>query len=227
MKMPRFAWEKLRPLREDRGLSLEQVASAVGRDRGWLSRVERGEFVREPAHGLVDALAAFFGIPREDLLTPASDVAEPRARYMTAPVEEVMRLVGLEPAPGDTAPLIEEFQLSAGTGDRNLVPQDIDETLPKYQRPFRQHGLWRMYVTGRCMEPELSPGDLVFIDPDGVPEDGAIIAFTRDGHEAMVKRYRILYGRPYAVSENKKERFPIDDRIRIFGVVRAYLRRMV
>jgi transcriptional regulator with XRE-family HTH domain len=52
---------EVRALRRSRGLTLAELALAVGRSVGWLSQVERG--VSEPAIRDLRRIAAFFGLP--------------------------------------------------------------------------------------------------------------------------------------------------------------------
>lgn len=51
----------LRVLRKSRGLTLQEVATALGRSVGWLSQIERG--VSEPAIRDLRKMAAFFNLP--------------------------------------------------------------------------------------------------------------------------------------------------------------------
>ncbi len=51
----------LRVLRRSRGLTLQEVSSALGRSVGWLSQIERG--VSEPAIRDLRKMAAFFNLP--------------------------------------------------------------------------------------------------------------------------------------------------------------------
>ncbi len=59
---------RLRVWRVDAGLSLEEVADLVGLDKGYLSRVERGE--REPAPMTKVRMARRLGVPLRTLFEP-------------------------------------------------------------------------------------------------------------------------------------------------------------
>jgi transcriptional regulator with XRE-family HTH domain len=58
--------EKIRQLRESRGLLLRQVAAALDIDTALLSKIERGD--RKPKREQVIKLAALYEVPRKDLL---------------------------------------------------------------------------------------------------------------------------------------------------------------
>ncbi|HEU5035092.1 MAG TPA: helix-turn-helix domain-containing protein [Mycobacteriales bacterium] len=60
--------QRLRHARRGRGLTLAQVASAVGTAASALSLVENGR--REPKLSLLQSLAVTFGVPLDDLLRP-------------------------------------------------------------------------------------------------------------------------------------------------------------
>lgn len=79
-------------------------------------------------------------------------------------------------------------------------------------------------VTGTCMEPEISPGDRVVVDPDRIPETGNLIVFTLDDEQIMVKRLVWKEGKRWLEPRNG---LPIlyDERVVRTGVVRRVIKR--
>ena len=65
---PRIFGYRLRHVRRDRGLTLEQLATRVERSTPYLSQIENGR--RTPNLDLAARLAAAVGVPLEDLLVP-------------------------------------------------------------------------------------------------------------------------------------------------------------
>lgn len=59
---------RLRELREERGLSLGEVARKAGTDKAWYSRIERGEVgARGPGDDMKMAIAAALGVQVSDI----------------------------------------------------------------------------------------------------------------------------------------------------------------
>lgn len=67
----RLRWgERIRALRKERDLSLMQVASQVGTDKGYLARIERGQIGhRGPSEDMRMRIAEVLGVREEDLFT--------------------------------------------------------------------------------------------------------------------------------------------------------------
>lgn len=59
--------QKIRRLREERGLLLREVAASIEIDQALLSKIERGE--RKATKSQIVALAKYFGIQERELLT--------------------------------------------------------------------------------------------------------------------------------------------------------------
>ncbi len=76
------AGRELRGLRKARGLTLAELALALGRSVGWLSQVERG--VSEPAIRDLRRAADFFGLPLGFFFRNDDAPAEERGRIVRA-----------------------------------------------------------------------------------------------------------------------------------------------
>jgi transcriptional regulator with XRE-family HTH domain len=60
----------IRQLREERGLTQEELAKAIGKTQKWTSDIERGKYPHSTPETL-RTLAAFLGVPFEDLMLRA------------------------------------------------------------------------------------------------------------------------------------------------------------
>lgn len=145
----------LRALRKSRGLTLAQLAAAVGRSVGWVSQVERG--LSDPAIADLRKLAAGLGVSVSMLF-----------RHAAAPAHEagyVVRHGARRPIGGHTADLIEELLSPDLTDDFEMVHstfQPHSRIKEPVQRPTQEVG----YLVSGALEIEiagrthaLNPGD--------------------------------------------------------------------
>jgi transcriptional regulator with XRE-family HTH domain len=108
--------QRLAALREERGLSLEELATASGISRATLSRLERGE--SSPTAALLGKLCAVYGTPMSRLIaevevTPAQLIRAAEQVQWSDPESGFERRMVSPPARGYKAELI-EGRLPAG-----------------------------------------------------------------------------------------------------------------
>lgn len=190
-----LAWEKLRPLREGLGLSLEEVAAVVGRDKAWLSRLERGEMKRDLADWVVRGIAEKLETSRENLLESWPDVNDVQRAMGDAwrmlGDSALLAALGFEyVSDEDLDPVIEEFAASALRGKNNLIPQNYDDVRrrrkPREKKP--EPHIFKVRISGDCMSNTVRDGEIVWFDTWLPREAPALVMAVRDEHEAHVKR---------------------------------------
>ncbi len=213
--------ERLRRLRGARGLSVNQFAKLVRKDPGGISRIENGKRLvgTLPAYHDLVLWAEVLGVEVGELAGGVPQEAPPPRRPLTD--DELLDKIGARPY--DPIDLIEGVAASAGPGSG--IPQDIDDTIPRRRRNKRYDRLKEVTVIGRCMEPELFPGDVVIIDRERVPISGKVVVAVRDEQELLIKRFVARGDVQYLVSNDGRE-VAIDERLRILGPVLAYQRSM-
>lgn len=219
-----LAWDKLRPLREAAGLSLDEVAAVVGKDKGWLSRLERGAMKRDVAEWIVVGLAEKLGATRDDLMVPwpESTVVRDHLGDLAPrfPDAALLAALGFEPVADDELrATVEEFAASALRGRGNLIPQNYDEMRPK--RPARKKRppphVFKVRISGDCMRDTVRDGEVVYFDTELPKEPVALVLAIRDDHEAHVKRLVRRDGVLWLESDDGWAT-PVDDRWRIAAV---------
>ncbi len=84
----------IRAIREAQNMSLPALARRAGIDRGYLSRLERGQIER-PAEAKVQAIAAALTVPTAAITHEGADVPATEAKRKAPPTAET----GAPPAP--------------------------------------------------------------------------------------------------------------------------------
>lgn len=211
----------VRDLRKAVGLTQEALAERANLEQTWISQVETGRIL-EPSRSFMQRLANGLDVPIRDLYEAAGIIeTEARAlRERPVALSDIRRQFELV-APIE-APLIELEQLvSAGPGE--AVAQGYEYMAPAVGQ--RRTQLYAAVVTGKCMDPEIRPGDRIVFDPQQPAEPGRVVVASVDGEAAMVKRLVERAGRRYLEALDGK-RIPIDERVRIVGVVTEVRRRI-
>lgn len=201
--------------REALGLGPYELSERIGKGQSywsvWVNRHrERGGF---PAGDVMAALADVLQVSNDYLLgrTEASIPEPPRVT-----LEELLSRIGAEPVPVDDTYLIEDFAVSAGPG--TAVPQDFDDTIPRRRRRKKgPEGVFRVRVRGRCMEPEIHQGDVIYFDTTLTPKPGQVVIAVVEDEESVIKRLVERDGRRCLESLDGRS-IEIDARVRIVGV---------
>lgn len=209
--------QRVERLRKERGLSARALSMRIGQNEAYVQQLESGlRNKKPPGYPVLKALADEFGISIEQLLAPGPVLVSKRP--LTD--DELFDKIGAGYV--EDIPFIEDVLVSAGPGSG--IPQDIDDTLPKgRKRRYFKH-LRSLIVTGRCLEPDLCPGDLVHIDRDRAPVPGKFVVAVRDEEEALIKRLVERDGEWNLAACDGRPEIPVDERIRILGPVVAFQR---
>ncbi|WP_212526014.1 XRE family transcriptional regulator [Actibacterium sp. MT2.3-13A] len=148
--------DDIRALRKSRGITLKQLAAAVGRSVGWLSQVERGQ--TEPSVRDLGRIAEQFGIQISFFFRSAARREEERGL--------VLRNDDRMPIGSSATGLTEELLSPTLSGAFELIrstfaPRSASEgTIPA--RPSEDGGVLisgRLCLTIGTLQVELEPGD--------------------------------------------------------------------
>lgn len=191
--------EKVAALIQQRGWSYARVSrEAGGLDPTTIWKIATGK-TPNPGRGTLQQLADAFGVSVDELAG-----TRPLRRRRVVLDGEVARV-----------PLM-NLRVQA---DGNPVWDDSSDTIIV----SRRHGVGRpnafaAIVTGTCMEPRVSPGQVVLVDPDRQPQHRNMVVFTTDDGETLVKWYRVdELGRPFLRAADGSTIRPAGGRIQ--GVV--------
>lgn len=161
---------RIRDIRKQRGLTLEEVAIRIGGDQGALSKVERDK--QGYTDALLDKLAEAFGVRKADFFLEDSNVEE------LATPERLRRvpIVGY----GYNGPFSETTDAYPVGEGSEVILTDIDVG----------PNAFGLRIKGDSNFPEFKEGDKVIIDPAVKPMPGDMV-FAKNGHEeGTFKKYR-------------------------------------
>lgn len=160
---------RIRDIRKQRGLTLEEVAIRIGGDQGALSKVERGK--QGYTDALLDKLAMALGCRKADFFLEDSNVEE----YIPAQLNRVP-IVGY----GHNGPFAETTDAyPLGSGSETILT-DVDVGPDAFG----------LLIKGDSNHPDFKEGDKVIIDPAVKPMPGDMV-FAKNGHEeGTFKKYR-------------------------------------
>ena len=190
----------IRAWREARGLTQQQLADAVGRDKSVISKLERG------LSGLTDpvlrSIAVALGIHPGALYTPPPEGTGPVGPDVAGQVGSI-----LLPGRGDAAPAGPLWGQPALVGDRPDLPvyasaeggstgMTVDfNPIDWVKRPeplFNVKAGFAMYVVGDSMEPAYRQGDMILVHPHRPANQGDdVLVVKADGngrHDALIKQ---------------------------------------
>ncbi len=203
----------------ERGTSARAVSLGIGKSEAYIQQFISGlRGKKVPGQDVLEAIAAYFDMSVEELVAPARIGASPVPRRPLTD-DELLDKIGARPY--DSLDRIEGLAASAGPGSG--IPQDIDDTIPRRRRNKRFDRLKEIDVIGRCMEPELYPGDVVIIDRERAPVTGKIVVAVRDEEDLLIKRFVVRDGVECLVSNDGQE-VAVDERVRLLGPAVAYQR---
>ncbi|MDH0777508.1 XRE family transcriptional regulator [Delftia tsuruhatensis] len=206
--------ERMKALRERRGLSQAQLAETVGISQVSIAKIEKGGATKHAAK-IAQALG-----------TTAEELSGLSAKEPANAVESAAFYGAQAPAPV-LVPLISSVQAGAWSDivDR-FQPGDAESWLPC---PVR-HGpnTFCLAVEGESMsnpggKPSYEPGDVIFVDPGRAAQPGdRVVVRLEHQKQATFKQYLEEDGRKFlrALNPDWKPRLtPIDGEATICGVV--------
>jgi len=220
--------QRLRRLREEAHIGLNEFAERVGKDPGGISRIERGErwAGKAPPADDVARFADALRVSVDVLLgrTTGEQLTEGRARYLTEPIGALLDRLGVQKM-ADPMGRLEEFGASLGDDDRRTrLPQDIEYTLPKRQRGKKGTQYRAIVAYGQCMGAAVSDGAVVLFEDHGHAEPGELVVAVLGDEQIMVKRLIEEEGQRYLVSE-QGHRYHVNGDVRLVGPVRLVMQR--
>ncbi len=227
---------RIRQIREDRGLSQQELADRVGTSNQQISLLERGE--RQLTANWMERLAKGLDVNPADLLGRAGDV-----EYKRPPKQRAGR-------PGIAQIAEVDVRAGAGLGGESAVEYEFD-TAGDFLETDRVVGAWQLpadyiraelrvspdasrifEVQGDSMEPTLETGDRVLVNTaDRLPSPPGLFALW-DGFGVVVKRIEhLLNSDPPTLSiasDNPKHRTyeRTAEEVNIIGRVKWVARRL-
>lgn len=148
---------KLRYAREQKGLSQEDIADALGIGQSTIGRIENGEFKRIP--GGLYQYASYVGLTVEEL-----GLAEVGGATVHVPVARVPALPPVADIYG-----AKDFPIyAAAEGGPGEILRSV-EAVDWWPRPIevqKVKGAYGMYIVGESMVPEFRPGHVAVINPN-------------------------------------------------------------
>ncbi|MGU5723710.1 LexA family protein [Aeromonas caviae] len=184
---------KIRALRKERKMTINELATQVESDVGNISRLERDLQGFSPQ--LLSRIAEALSVPVSELFSDDEQTTAHRNMVIAPPDSYRIPVISYVQAGGWTdTNEIREF-------DGNLVYITTDLELG--ERAFA------IVIQGNSMEPEFVEGDVVLIDPDEPLHPGDCVVAKNGDEAATFKKYR-----PRGVGDDGREIFelvPLND----------------
>lgn len=165
---------KIKELRALREWTQNELAKRAGIPRTNLASIETGKVVK-PGTDTLLKLARAFKVRPEELYEAAGYIIDTSVlvRLPKETPEEILeRLRLVHPV---TVPIYEDFPLHAGT------PVEPIDYVPIVRDRARGKRLEGYIAHGKCLEPEVTDGNIIIVDRDGQIEHGDIVAALVDG----------------------------------------------
>lgn len=182
--------DKIKELREQKGISQTELANKINVVRSTICQYEKG--TREPSYEVLQKLADFFNVSVDYLLGRDEKTLE--AKY---PSEQIKALpvIGKIRA-GYNGIAVEEF-----LDDIQEIPQSIVKC-------YQWKDLFVLEVTGNSMYPQFLEGDRVLVHRQTSVNSGDIAVVLYNGDEATVKQVRYVNGEDWVELIPKNPEYP-------------------
>lgn len=164
--------EKVKLLRQQKGLSPEKLAMTVGIAGSYIRRIEKEN--RSPTLETARKLAKGLGVSVAALVDESDLPPQPVASPETA-------LSDLEVSIKAYVPVYGEVSAGEGVEPIDYVATTRARPAPDSLKAFR--------VKGLCLDPEIHEGDTVIVDNALSPQNDDLVIVIIDG-QASIKRYR-------------------------------------
>ncbi len=188
--------EFIKKIREERGLTQEELAALSGLERGWISQLELDN-IKEPSAKKLLKLSKPLRVKLDDIYKAAGYVKESKTEYKASrtPDDLMSELMVSMPV---AIPVV--ASVHAGPSEA------LDYAY--WARTKEAKNLKALLVKGYCMSPQIEEGDIIIIDPELSPSEGRILVCYNDGEIFLEK-----YGEHHSCSH-------------IYGVIIGVNRRM-
>lgn len=165
----------------------------------------------QPSSHSARMIARTLRIPEDDVLVRAGHKADSGGhRPQQSPVDSLRTLVRDLPI---AVPVYDQ-PVSAGKG----VPS-VQEYMYLPPETTIRSSWYGLPVRGDCMLPRLNPGDVVLVNPEGMPDPGDMVVVDIDDEIAMVKWF-VKRKDGYFLEPEQGDPIPYDeDHVRLVGVV--------
>jgi repressor LexA len=197
-----FIAQRIKQLRQTKGLTQKAFAGSLGIVQGYLSGIEQGKKI--PSYTLLMAICHIHGVTEEWLFGGMdAEIAEStqQKKEVPLPVSGVIPLIKHIPA---------DF------------PNEVSEKIiSDYIRfPNTPEDCYATIAVGDFMAPTIRDGDLVIFKPGADFVNRSIVLMTNRWGEVILRRYRVAGEEEYYSPENTAYApFKADSNTRIFGVV--------
>lgn len=199
--------KKIRAIREEKGLKLSAAAADLGKDAGYLSKLETGyEDLAMPSEDLVVRIAEYYGLDADktlvellpgfrripDRLVGKIAVASSKPEPKVERAGEERPVFGFAAA-GRAIEMAEDRELP--TGEERVSIWPIGSA--------RSKSAFVVIAEGDSMRPTIEPGDELLVDPDPRVKvsEGDIVLVRWEG-ELRVKRWNVAGGTILLTSDN-------------------------
>lgn len=213
--------ERIRQRRLELGLTADDVAAALGKNRATVYRYESNSIEKLPTT-VLEPLAEVLGTTPAHLMGWDEDGA-----LSGAPEVAPVNAIQLEPHKIRMIPLYE----SAAAGFGAYANSTAVGCVPCYiESEWEAENSIAVKIKGDSMYPKIEDGDIVIICKDMGYEDGKIVVARIDEDDAVVKRLRLYPSKLVLESINPEYQDRVFEReemnrVHIEGVVRTILKK--
>ena len=186
----------IRRLREERGLTQSELGRKSGLRPSHISRIEAGAYTK-PEHRTIIYLATGLNM-KIDMLVKELRGKSPQTRQETP--EDILER--LRVTISSTVSIYEDFPIYAGEPVEPIAYVHIAREWAKGKR------LEGYIAHGKCLEPEISDGNIIIVDRDGQIDNGDVVAALVDG-ELYLARLRKIADELYL--ENNDGRIKLEE----------------
>jgi SOS regulatory protein LexA len=187
--IPILTGSRIKQVREERGLTLDDIAISVGVARSTVQRYEAGT-IKRPKLPVIDAIAKVLNVSPSWLLNKQTE----REVYSTLPSNAIPYTASVH-----TAPILGRIP----AGCPLLATEEILGYAP-IEFLDEENYFWLSVSGDSMINAGIHTGDLVLIRKQPCADDGQIVAARVNGDEATLKRFRRSGDTVMLVPENPK-----------------------
>ncbi len=210
--------QRIERLRNQRGLSARALSLRIGQNPAYVQQLESGlRNKKPPGYPVLKAMADEFGLTVDELVGPdgagrgLGRPARPQRR-----LEDLLERIGAEPFDPD----VELEQIASAGKGTGVIQEDGGQDPPRRRRRREQYVI---RVEGRCMSPDIEPGDRVVFAAGVHAEPGDLVVAVMEGERVIVK-HLVERENVQLLLPLNGDPIPVDENLRIVGVVRGILK---